>query len=207
MIEYFFQLPMEHLPRLNLSWDRKHTSVFFFIIIIFNLILFFNFTILYWFCHISKWICHRYTCVPHPEPSSLLPPHTILLDSPMHPVSCIEPGLATRFIYDIIHVSIPFSQIVPPSPSPTESKRLIYTSVSLLLSCIQGYLNDVIQHMFSDLIGINLEINNRTVTRKCINNLKLNSTCLNNLLVKNYFSDGGKNKNIELNEMEMQHIY
>ena len=39
--------------------------------------LFFNFTILYWFCHISTWICHRYTHVPHPEPSSLLPPHTI----------------------------------------------------------------------------------------------------------------------------------
>ena len=32
-------------------------------------------TILYWFCHTSKWILHRYTCVPHPEPSSLLPPH------------------------------------------------------------------------------------------------------------------------------------
>ena len=27
-----------------------------------------------------------------------------------------------------------------PPPSPTESKRLFYTSVSLLLSCIQGYL-------------------------------------------------------------------
>ena len=26
-------------------------------------ILFFNFTTLYWFCHISKWIRHRYTCV------------------------------------------------------------------------------------------------------------------------------------------------
>ena len=26
---------------------------------------------MYWFCHISKWICHRCTCVPHPEPSSL----------------------------------------------------------------------------------------------------------------------------------------
>ena len=24
--------------------------------------------------------------------------------SPKHPVSCIEPGLATRFIYDIIHI-------------------------------------------------------------------------------------------------------
>ena len=58
--------------------------------------------------------------------------------SPKHPVSCIEPGLATRFIHDILHVSMPFSQIAPPSPSPTESIRLIYTSVSLLLSRTQG---------------------------------------------------------------------
>ena len=77
-------------------------------------ILFFNFTILYWFCHISIWICHRYTRVPHPEPSSLLPPRTIPLElsqctSPKHQVSCIEPGLVTRFIYDIIPVSMPFS--------------------------------------------------------------------------------------------------
>ena len=59
--------------------------------------------------------------------------------SPKHPVLCIEHGLATRFIYDIIHASMPFSQIIPPSPSTTESKRLFYTSVSLLLSRIQGY--------------------------------------------------------------------
>ena len=56
--------------------------------------------------------------------------------SPKHPVSCIEPGQVTCFIYDILHVLMPFSQIIPPSPSPTESKRLIYTSVSLFLSCI-----------------------------------------------------------------------
>ena len=34
---------------------------------------------------------------------------------------------------------MPFSKTIPPSPSPTESKRLFYTSVSLLLSRIQGY--------------------------------------------------------------------
>ena len=57
---------------------------------------------------------------------------------PKHPVSCIERRLVIRFLHDIIHVS-PFSQIIPSSPSPTESKRVFYTSVSLLLSRIQGY--------------------------------------------------------------------
>ena len=38
-----------------------------------------------------------------------------------------------------VQLLVPFSQIIPPSPSPTESKRLFYTSVSLLLSHIQGY--------------------------------------------------------------------
>ena len=37
------------------------------------------FTILYWFCYTSTWIRYRYTCVPHPEPPNLLPPHTISL--------------------------------------------------------------------------------------------------------------------------------
>ena len=74
-----------------------------------------------------------------PPPSQYHPSGSSQCNSPKHPVSCIEPGLAICFIYDIIHVSMPFSQIIPPSPSPTESKRLFYTSVSLLLSRLQGY--------------------------------------------------------------------
>ena len=45
---------------------------------------------MYWFCQISKWIRHRCTCVPHPEPSSLLPPHTIPLGRPSAPAPSIQ---------------------------------------------------------------------------------------------------------------------
>ena len=101
------------------------------------------FTIMYWFCHTLTWICHGCTCVPHPDLPSHQPPHIISgsskWTSTKHPVYCIEPRLAICFLHDIIHVSMPFSQIIPPYPSPTESKRLFDTSVSLLLSHIQGY--------------------------------------------------------------------
>ena len=83
-----------------------------------------------------------YTCfqswTPLPPPSPYHPFESSQCTSPKHPISCIEPGLVIRFLNDIIHVSMPFSQIIPPFPSPTESKRLFYTSVSLLLSRIQG---------------------------------------------------------------------
>ena len=77
--------------------------------------------------------------IPLPPPSSYHPFGSSQCTSPKHPVSCIKLGLVIRFIYDIMHVSMPFFQTIPPSPSPTESKRLFYTSVSLLLSCLQGY--------------------------------------------------------------------
>ena len=84
-----------------------------------------------------------YTCssswTPLPPPSPYYPSGSSQCTSLKHPVSCIEPGLAICFLYDIIHVSMQFSQIIAPSPSPTESKRLFYTSVSQLFSRIQGY--------------------------------------------------------------------
>ena len=64
----------------------------------------------------------------NPPPISLPVPSlwVIPVHQPQHPVSCIKPGLVISFLYDIIHVSMPFSQII--LPSPTESKRLFYTS-------------------------------------------------------------------------------
>ena len=63
----------------------SHSLFIFILFFAFYFILFWNFTILYWFCQILKWIRHRYTCVPHPKPSSLLPPHTIPLGRPSAP--------------------------------------------------------------------------------------------------------------------------
>ena len=73
-----------------------------------------------------------------------LPPHTIPLDHPRAPALRTlshASNLDWRFCftYDNLHVSMPFSHIISPSPSPTESKRLFNTSVSLLLSHIEGY--------------------------------------------------------------------
>ena len=58
-----------------------------------------------------------YMCSPFwtllPPPSPYHPSGLSQCTSPKHPVSCIKPGLATRFIHDILHVSMPFSQIFP----------------------------------------------------------------------------------------------
>ena len=67
-----------------------YSFFFFLMLVIFLFILFFNFTILYWFCHISTWIHHRYTRIPHPEPSSLLPPYTIPVGRPSAPAPSIQ---------------------------------------------------------------------------------------------------------------------
>ena len=54
-----------------------------------------------------------YTCsqpwTPLQPPSPYHPSGSSQCTSPKHPVSCIKPGLAIHFLYDIIHVSMPFS--------------------------------------------------------------------------------------------------
>ena len=70
-----------------------------------------------------------------PPPSPYHPSGLSQCTSPKHPVSCIEPGLATRFLHDILHVSTSFSQIFPPSPSlsVTHSSHFFSSSIRLLV--------------------------------------------------------------------------
>ena len=75
----------------------------------------------------------------HVFPILLPPPASLPIPSlwvfPLHQpwalVSCIQPGLVICFTLDNIHISMLFSQNIPPSPSPTESQSLFCTSVSL----------------------------------------------------------------------------
>ena len=89
--------------------------------------------------YINMHLQRVYTCSPSrtplPPPSPYHPSGSSQCTSPKLLVSCFEPRLAIHFLYDIIHVLMSLSQIIPPA---TESKRLFYTSVSLLLSHIQG---------------------------------------------------------------------
>ena len=76
----------------------------------------------------------------NPGPTSLPIPSLWVIPVHQPQASCI---LHQTWTGDLFHVSYYtcFNAILPnhPSPSLTESKRLFYTSVSLLLSRIQGY--------------------------------------------------------------------
>ena len=116
-------------------WDLLNYQVSFFFTLFYNTVLvlpYIDMNLPRVYTSSQSW-----TLLPPPSPYHLS--GSSQCTSPKHPVSCIEPGLVIHFLHDIIHVSMPFSQIIPPSPSPTESRSLFYTSVSLLLSRIQGY--------------------------------------------------------------------
>ena len=123
--------------------SRKDVMKLFTLIYIFNLFKLeaSYFTILWWFLpDIDMNQPRVHMCPPSrtplPPPSPSYPSGSSQCVSFECRVSCVELGLVICFTYGNIHVSMLLSQIVPPLPSPTESKTLFSTSVSLLLSCI-----------------------------------------------------------------------
>ena len=112
---------------------------FFYFYFIYLFILILNFTILYWFCHISTWIHHRYTRVPHPKPSSLLPPVPSLWVIPVHQpqASSIMHRTWTGDSFHLWYYTC-FNAILPNHPTLSLSHRVqktvLYFSVSFTVS-------------------------------------------------------------------------
>ena len=122
----------------DLSWQSDFSAFFlnWFILIggqlLYNILVVFA---IHWQNQPQVYMCSP-SWTPLLPPSPSYPSGSSQCTSPEHPESCIEPGLVICFTYDNIHVSMLFSHIIPPLTSPTKSKRLFYTSVSLWLSCI-----------------------------------------------------------------------
>ena len=137
-----FRHPWRLLERPDGHWWKDELFFFFlnsftfidffsFFVCVSYTVLFFNFFKFYFIFklynivlvlpYIEMNLPQAYMCSPSwfllPPPSPYHPSGSFQCTSPKHPVSCIESGLATRFIYDIISS---FSQIIPPSPSPTD---------------------------------------------------------------------------------------
>ena len=131
-------------------------------IFIFNLNLF-NWRLITLQCCIGSATYHHESAAGvHIFPILNLPPTSLPIPSlrviPVHQPqgSYIEPGLAISFFYDIAHVSMTFLQIIPPSPSPTESKDC---SIHLCLVCclahrviITIFLNSIYMCQYTVLV-------------------------------------------------------
>ena len=118
------------------------------------------FTILYWFCHTSTWIHHRYTRVPHPEQPPPLLPRTIPLGHPSAPAPSIlylVPNLDWWFIsYMILYMFQCHSpKSSHPLPLPQSPK---YCLIHLCLFCCLPYrvIVTILNGSFYALIHISL---------------------------------------------------
>ena len=118
--------------------EYKYDFLFFFFFLFFSfiiiiIILLYNIVLV--LPYINMHLPRVYTCSPSwtllPPPSPYHPSGSSQCTSPKLPVSCIEPGLAIHFLYDIIHVLMPFSQIIPLSLYHRVQKTVLYICVFL----------------------------------------------------------------------------
>ena len=154
LLVWSYQLFYHFIQRIILSISVFSFSIFFLLgkttmtqilFYLLNELIYFNWrliTLQYCsgFCHSLTWISHGFTCVPHPEPPSHLPPHPIpqgyastpALSTLSHALNLDWWSVSHMIIYTFQCYSLKSSN---PCLLP-ESKSLFFTSVSPLLSRI-----------------------------------------------------------------------
>ena len=91
------------------------------------------------FCHTFTWISHESTCVPHPEPSSHLPPHPIPQGQPSAPALSTLSHASNLDWRSVSHMIIYMFQCHSPKPYhphplPQSSKTVLHICVSFAIS-------------------------------------------------------------------------
>ena len=132
----FYTLPVKGDKLYQPTWR------FFFL----NFILLFNFTILYWFCRTSTWICHRYTRAPHPEPSSLPVPSLWVVPGHQPQASSIVHRTWTGGSFHIWYYTC-FNAILPNHPTLSLSHRVQKTVLYISVSFTWRFLYNVYKNL------------------------------------------------------------
>ena len=111
--------------------------------------IFFSFIFISWrlitlqycsgFCHTLTWISHGFTCVPHPEPPSHLPPHPIPLGHPSVPAlsTCLMHPTWTGDLFhtDLITIALWQSLKKSESGGPPTLFLLFHVVLIISMSC------------------------------------------------------------------------
>ena len=115
------------------------------------------------FCHTLTWICHGCTCVPHPDPPALLPPHPIPQAHPSAPAMSTLSRASNLDWQSISHMTIYMFQcysLKSSHPHLLPQSLKIY-SLHLCLFCCLTYrviiaifLNSIYMHWYTVLVFI-----------------------------------------------------
>ena len=112
----FFYISSRCLPSTCISVSKFPPFLMFLILILIFTLLYNTVLVLpYIDMNPPRVYMSSQTWTPLPPPTPYHLSGSSLCTSPKHPVSCIKHRLVIRFLHNSIHVSMPFSQIIPPS--------------------------------------------------------------------------------------------